>query len=229
MLLLAVMALNAAASSACPPTPPRGMIVEQTPFGGVIASDQAAIQAGVAAGDQAAAAAQRHLGLASPTFVIAEGVNESSPHGCALLFPWRFSQFKAGEAPRTDFAVNKALIPLSKLLSMPHPELAPQETTVPSLGEVVTRPPASADTMPFYATVRALFDFLVQRTGDEQVVRRLAEQVEERKPLDEWLVTHASKAGLPQDLTALDAELEAFVFTDAKYALSTETNSSANS
>ncbi len=277
------LALAATVSSPCPPEPPPGMIAEQTSFGGVIAPDRTAAKAGAAAGVQAVEAAKRFLGLTLPKFVIAEGVDESEPRGCDFVFPWRFSQFKAGKEPSTDlfaheighviftrflvadsrgdqyggdapdwldemaalafeagdevhrrraiakyYGANKALIPLSKLLSMPHPEFDPQNTNIPAPGEVMKRPPISEDTLPFYVTVRALFDFLLQRTGDELVIRRLADQVKLDEPLDQWLLTYATPGQRLKDLTELDAELQIFVLTDATYSPAARSPSSTN-
>lgn len=267
-----VLAAAPATALVCPPVAPAGMMVERTSFGGVIAPNQAAIRSGVAAGVQAAAAAKRYLGLPPPTFVIAEGVAESARGGCDFLFPWRFSQFKAGEEPSTDvfahevghalfirylvadtrggqyggdapdwldemagiafesgdgvrmrraharyFAENSALIPLSRLLLMTHPEFSPQTTTALSSGEVIKRPPVSSDTFPYYATVRALFDFLIQRTGDEKVISRLAKQVNKHRPFDKWLLA-ASGGRRLKNLAELDAELQTFILADPSYA-----------
>lgn len=111
-----------------------------------------------------------------------------------------------------------ALIPLSRLLSMPHPEWSARSIAPGPPTESATHQPRSVDTPAFYATVRALFDFLIDRTGNEQVIRLLAEQVRAVVPLDQWLLAHAVRGGVPQGLAGLDTEIRAFVLTDPAYA-----------
>lgn len=104
-----------------------------------------------------------------------------------------------------------ALIPLARLLTMPHPEwTARRPVPGASEGPPVSQP-GSAETPAYYATVRALFDFLIDRTGDEQVIARLAQQVRAGAPLDAWLLAQTGKEGAAAGLTGLDAQLAAFV------------------
>jgi hypothetical protein len=110
-------------------------------------------------------------------------------------------------------ALRGALIPLSRLLSMPHPEWAARRAQDTAPGGSPMSQPASADTPAFYATVRALFDFLIHRTGDERVVRLLADQLRAGRPLERWLLDHIRADGLP----GLDAEIQAFVLSDRAY------------
>ncbi|MFA5968731.1 MAG: hypothetical protein WC816_05760 [Sphingomonas sp.] len=111
-----------------------------------------------------------------------------------------------------------ALIPLSRLLSMPHPEWSARSIAPGPPTESATHQPRSVDTPAFYATVRALFDFLIDRTGDEQIVRLLAEQVRAGVPLDQWLLAHAARGGSPEGLATLDAEIVTFVMANPVYA-----------
>lgn len=110
-----------------------------------------------------------------------------------------------------------ALIPLARLLSMPHPEWSARQNAVNSPAEPAVSQPGSVDTPAFYATVRALLDFLIDRTGNERVIRLMAEQVREGAPLDKWLLAQSVEGTAAEGLTALDAEITAFVLTDPTY------------
>ena len=114
-------------------------------------------------------------------------------------------------------AERDALIPLARLLSMPHPEWSARRIADSSPTGPVMAPPNSADTPAFYATVRALLDFLIERTGNETVVGLLAEQVRAGAPLDRWLLAHSTRPAEAASLRELDAEITAFVLTDPAY------------
>lgn len=109
-----------------------------------------------------------------------------------------------------------ALIPLERLLSMEHPEWSARRAVANASAGPATGPPRSADTPAFYATVRALLDFLIDRTGDERIIRLLAEQVRSGAPLDRWLLAHVPSAA-GKGLGGLDAQLTAFVLTNPAY------------
>lgn len=115
-------------------------------------------------------------------------------------------------------AMRGALIPLARLLAMPHPEWSARRAAARAAGDSPLSQPGSADTPAYYATVRALFDFLVERTGDQRVIRRLAEEVRAGRPIDRWLLAHAAPAGAARSLGRLDAQLAAFVLTSSAYA-----------
>lgn len=110
-----------------------------------------------------------------------------------------------------------ALIPLARLLSMPHPEWSARQNAVNSPAEPAVSQPGSVDTPAFYATVRALLDFLIDRTGNERVIRLMAEQVRAGAPLDKWLLAQSVEGAAAEGLTELDAEITAFVLTDPTY------------
>ena len=108
-----------------------------------------------------------------------------------------------------------ALIPLERLLSMPHPEWSARQGTAGA--DPPVSQPGSPDTPAYYATVRALFDWLVNRTGDERVIRLLADQARAGVPLDQWLLDHAGYRDRATTLGRLDAGIAAFVLTDPAY------------
>lgn len=112
-----------------------------------------------------------------------------------------------------------ALIPLARLLSMPHPEWSARQVVATGPADSTISQPRSADTPAFYATVRGLLDFLIARTGNESVIRLLAEQVRAGAPIDRWLLAHcAPGAAAAEGLSGLDAQLTAFVLTNPAYS-----------
>lgn len=124
-------------------------------------------------------------------------------------------RMRRGEARR--HAERGALIPLARFLSMPHPEWSSRSIATSRSASSAMSQPRSADTPAFYATARALLDFLIDRTGDERVIPLLAEQVRAGAPLDRWLLAHSAGGAASGGLTGLDAELRAFVLTDPGY------------
>ncbi len=117
----------------------------------------------------------------------------------------------AGVAARREEARRHAaegrLIPLDRLLSMQHPEWR-ASGAAPQLGG--PGQPRSADTPAFYATVRALFDFLVARTGDDRVIVRLAARVREGSPIGPHYLAQLAGGSASADPTSLNAALAAF-------------------
>lgn len=109
-----------------------------------------------------------------------------------------------------------ALIPLARLLSMTHPEWSARPAATGAPAGPATHQPRSADTPAFYATLRALLDFLIDRTGDERVIRSLAEQVRAGASLERWLLARVPGAA-GKGLSRLDAQIAAFVLTNPAY------------
>jgi hypothetical protein len=109
-----------------------------------------------------------------------------------------------------------ALLPLERLLSMTHPEWAARTAATAAPPPPGGQPPRSGDTPAFYATLRALLDFLIERTGDERIIRRLAKQASDGASLDRWLLANLPGAG-SKGLAGLDAQIAAFVLTDPAY------------
>lgn len=100
---------------------------------------------------------------------------------------------------------------------MSHPEwsarpIAASSPTVSAKGQ-----PGSTDTPAFYATVRALLDFLIERSGNERVIRLIAEQIHAGAPIDKWLLAHSTRGAAVEGFAGLDAEIAAFVLTDPRY------------
>jgi hypothetical protein len=111
-----------------------------------------------------------------------------------------------------------ALMPLARLLSMTHPEWSARKSVSGAPARSGMTQPSSPETPAFYATVRALLDFLIDRTGNERVIRVLSEQVRAGAPLDRWLLEHcAPGADGAEGLHRLDAQIVAFVLTNRAF------------
>lgn len=123
------------------------------------------------------------------------------------------------------YAERGGLIPLERLLSMTHPEWSARPALAGAPAVLTTHAPRSADTAAFYSTLRALLDFLIERTGDEGIVGRLAEQARSDKPLDRWLLAQVPGAA-GKGLSRLDAQIAAFVLTNPAYDETRETDAS---
>lgn len=114
-------------------------------------------------------------------------------------------------------AVRGALIPLSRLLTMAHPEWDARALASGASGSAPMVQPASSETPAFYATVRAAFDFLIDRTGDPRVIRVLTARARTKAGLDRWLLAHAARGGVRRSLAGLDRDIRSFVLNDPAY------------
>ena len=115
-------------------------------------------------------------------------------------------------------AESGALIPLARLLSMPHPEWSARRAGPAAPSQSPISQPGSPDTPAFYATLRALLDYLIDRTGDERVIRSLADQLRTGVPLERWLLARLAPGAVPAEgFGRIDAQIAAFVLTDPAY------------
>ena len=111
-----------------------------------------------------------------------------------------------------------ALIPLARLLTMAHPEWRPRaiRDAPRTRGSAL---PRSIETPAYYATVSALFDFLVARTGDERVIVTLAGRVRAGRPLDPDYIRRLVRRSGGADPGSLDDAIAASAMrTDANGA-----------
>lgn len=112
------------------------------------------------------------------------------------------------------YAGSSRLIPLQRLLAMAHPELAGR-MPLPSHDETVRMmQPASDETLPFYVTVRAFYDFLVDRTGSRAIVAELAAAFRRGEQLEHWVISRTGYG----DLDALNADFMTWVASDERFA-----------
>jgi hypothetical protein len=110
-------------------------------------------------------------------------------------------------------AERSELIPMHRFLSMPHPEWSARQKAPDATAAMPPKQPGSVETPAFYATVRALFDFLLDRTGNVGIIRVLADQVRAGVPVEKWLLAHVARHP-EQGLAGLDAEITGFVLTN---------------
>ena len=88
---------------------------------------------------------------------------------------------------RRDDAQSNGLLPLTTLLRMTHPELG--APVVREAGQAFAAGPASSDrTIPFYATVSCLYEFLSEKTGRKSIVAELAGAFRRGENLETWLL-----------------------------------------
>lgn len=95
------------------------------------------------------------------------------------------------------------LVPLPRLLRMVHPEYR-RMALVPQGQAFSVGSPASQDTLPFYSTIFAFYEFLVERTGSASIVAELASAFRDGEPLDHWILerTGSSEANTLEELDA---------------------------
>ncbi len=131
-----------------------------------------------------------------------------------------FEDESEGCRRRTDAGLRArrgGLIPLARFLGMSHPEWsAGSSGLAPPLGAVVIES-RSPETAGFYATVRVLLDFLLDRLGAARTIPGLAAEARAGRPLDRWLLGHVARdrAG---GLAGLDSEISAFIRSDPRYS-----------
>ena len=83
-------------------------------------------------------------------------------------------------------AKNQGLLNLTALLRMTHPELG--APVVREEGQAFAAGPVSSDrTIPFYATVSCLYEFLAEKSGNEGIVAELATAFNRGEDLERWL------------------------------------------
>lgn len=114
-------------------------------------------------------------------------------------------------------AADGTLIPLQRLLTMTHPEFVggalPDSLNTPG-GTFEAR---AADTASYYAVTAALYEYLVDRTGNRAIVAELAEAFRAGEQLDHWLPTRAGFGGGAAGLNALNESFQSWVSADPRY------------
>lgn len=115
----------------------------------------------------------------------------------------------------TKEAAGVGLLPLDRLLSMEHPEFK-RKIEVDSKSAFVTTEPTSSDTIRFYSTVLALYDFLVSRTGNRAIVAELAATYMRREDLTAWLIRRLSPDG--GSIEQMNASFLQWLANDPRYS-----------
>lgn len=102
-------------------------------------------------------------------------------------------------------ARNKGLLTLTTLLRMTHPELG--APVVREAGQAFASGPVSSDqTIPFYATVSCLYEFLSEKTGDEGIVAELAAAFTRGENLELWLLDRLGYDRRRESLEQMNAD-----------------------
>ena len=115
------------------------------------------------------------------------------------------------------FAKEDTLIPLSRYLSMSHPEALAGAPATPTK-QVRMRLATSAESPQFYAMGRAFYDFLVDRTKNKAIIAELAAAFRSGQPLEQWILTRTGYLEKPDGLSVMDADLQSFIALDERYA-----------
>ena len=88
---------------------------------------------------------------------------------------------------------------------MTHPEFRPSSLVGDGL-IVATSQPTSGDTMPFYATIQAFYDFLLDRTGNPAILAELANAFVQGADLQTWIVNRVGAGRGHTSLAQLNAD-----------------------
>ncbi|HEX8125437.1 MAG TPA: hypothetical protein VF548_07640 [Allosphingosinicella sp.] len=121
------------------------------------------------------------------------------------------------------YAREATLLPLGQFLTMTHPEWAsrpppaPSREPAPSGETFEIRLAISEDSPRFYATGRAFYDFLVDRTKSAAIVAELAIAFRKGERLDRWILSRTGHKGPSAGLGALNAEFLAWIASDERY------------
>jgi hypothetical protein len=115
------------------------------------------------------------------------------------------------------YAREATLLPLSRFLTMPHPEFASRPPPDASGQMVRVRLASTEDTPRFYVMCRAFYDFLVDRTKSPSIIAELAAAFRKGEPLEEWILARVGQKGRPGGLGDLNAEFLAWIATDQRY------------
>lgn len=132
----------------------------------------------------------------------------------AIAFEGVDQQRNRRQMARID-ADEGGLLPLPRLLEMPHPEYG-RRISVPEGRTFAISRPASRDTLPYYSTVFAFHEFLIERTGSKSIVAELASAFRDGEALDRWILQRIGhdSAGT---LEALNAEFLTWFERDPRY------------
>lgn len=131
-----------------------------------------------------------------------------------------------GTAQRKDrrraaamFARTSTLIPLARFLTMTHPELSGSLPPVSPEETFRVTQSSSEDTLRFYSTVQAFYDFLVIRTKSTAIVAELAAAFHRKEPLDRWLLNRAGFVNREDNLDKLNDDFLTWIASDERYIL----------
>jgi hypothetical protein len=136
----------------------------------------------------------------------------------AMAFEGPEQQLSRRQVARMD--VDKTgLLPLSTLFSMPHPEFRAQRP-VPAKGRTFSiGTPSSNNTIRFYSTIRALYDFLVERTGSKAIVAEIAAAFMRGEHLESWILRRAGYERQEGSLESMNADLLRWLSEDPRYKI----------
>ncbi len=134
----------------------------------------------------------------------------------AIAFEGAEQQLSRRQVARMD-ADKAGLLPLPRLFAMIHPEFraqrpVPAEDRTFSIGS-----PASNDTIRFYSTIRAFYDFLVDRTGNKAIVAELAAAFMRGEALEPWMLGRIGSGREEKSLNGMNRDFLRWFSEDPRY------------
>lgn len=140
----------------------------------------------------------------------------------AIAFEGPEQQLDRRRVARMD-ADEAGLLPLPRLLSMVHPEFG-RERPAPTQQTYSIGTPASEDTIRYYSTIRAFYDFLVERTGTEAIVAELAAAFMRGELLEPWILERAGYGRREGSLESMNAGFLRWFSEDPRYRFEQRTH-----
>lgn len=115
------------------------------------------------------------------------------------------------------YAREAKLISLQQFLTMIHPEMGAGSIPVSSGPLVPVFEARSDETLQFYCTASAFYDFLVTRTKNRAIIAELAVAFRSGESLDRWILTRTGYEGREDGVEALNADFLAWIASDPHY------------
>lgn len=134
----------------------------------------------------------------------------------AIAFEGSEQQLSRRQVARMD-ADEAGLLPLPRLFSMTHPEFRAERPVPTQQRTFSIGTPASKDTIRFYSTIRAFYDFLVDRTGTKAIVAELAAAFMRREPLEPWILERAGYGREEGSVEDMNADFLRWFSKDPRY------------
>jgi len=115
------------------------------------------------------------------------------------------------------YAREAKLISLQRFLTMIHPEMAAGSFPASSGLSVPVFEAQSDETLQFYSTATAFYDFLVTRTKNGAIIAELAVAFRNGESLDRWILARAGYGDRENGVETLNADFLAWVASDPRY------------
>ena len=115
------------------------------------------------------------------------------------------------------YAREAKLIPLQRFLTMVHPEMAKGSIPTSSGQLAPVFEARSNETLQFYSTATAFYDFLVIRTKSAAIIAQLAAAFRDGENLDQWILARTGYEERENGIEALNADFLTWIACDPDY------------